>query len=284
VELGVHLPLMELGDEGQSLARIAAATDAARELGFAAVSANDHFFFERPWLDGLSALAAVAGRAGPLELATTIALVTLRGPMPLAKALEGLDLLGGGRLLAGVGPGSSARDYEAAGVPFEERWPRFEAATAELRERLRELGTDVPLWIGSWGSPAGLRRVARLADGWLASAYNTDPATFAAARTNLADELERHGRASPRFPSAIATMWSWITDSEREGERVLRDVLGPLLRRDPDTLRGQVCVGPPQRSAELLARYADAGCGRVYLWPLGEEPRQLELAATHLAT
>jgi len=34
----------------------------------------------------------------------------------------------------------------------------------------------VPLWIGSWGSAAGLRRVARLGDGWLASAYNTTPA------------------------------------------------------------------------------------------------------------
>ena len=40
----------------------------------------------------------------------------------------------------------------------------------------------VPLWIGSWGSEAGLRRVARLADGWLASAYNTTPERFAAAR------------------------------------------------------------------------------------------------------
>src|SRR3954447_25498637 len=80
---------MELGDEGQSFARIAAATDAARELGFAAVSANDHFFFQRPWLDGLSALAAVAGRAGPLELATTNALVTLRGRCRWPRRLRG---------------------------------------------------------------------------------------------------------------------------------------------------------------------------------------------------
>ena len=43
----------------------------------------------------------------------------------------------------------------------------------------------VPLWIASWGSPAGLRRVARHGDGWLASAYNTDPAAFAAGRAQL---------------------------------------------------------------------------------------------------
>ena len=41
----------------------------------------------------------------------------------------------------------------------------------------------------------------------------------------------------------------------------------------------QVCIGSAERCAELLARYADAGCERVHLWPLGDEPRQIELAA-----
>jgi hypothetical protein len=39
---------MELGDEGQSLARLTRAVDAARECGFAAVCANDHFVFRTP--------------------------------------------------------------------------------------------------------------------------------------------------------------------------------------------------------------------------------------------
>src|SRR3954468_6794778 len=106
MELAVHLPLMEFGGEGQSLARLTDAVDAARDCGFAAVSANDHFLFQAPWLDGLTALAAVIERSGDMELATTLALVTLRGPVPLAKALAALDLLSGGRMLAGVGPGS----------------------------------------------------------------------------------------------------------------------------------------------------------------------------------
>jgi hypothetical protein len=45
LELGVHLPLMELGDEGQSLARLTRTVDAARECGLAAIAANDHFLF-----------------------------------------------------------------------------------------------------------------------------------------------------------------------------------------------------------------------------------------------
>src|SRR5437763_12537591 len=125
MELGVHLPLMEFGDEGQSLQRLQAVVDVARESGFAAVSANDHFVFSRPWLDGPTALAAVIDRSGDMTVATTISLPALRGPVPLAKTLAALDLLSDGRLVAGVGPGSSKRDYYAVGVAVDGRWKGF---------------------------------------------------------------------------------------------------------------------------------------------------------------
>jgi alkanesulfonate monooxygenase SsuD/methylene tetrahydromethanopterin reductase-like flavin-dependent oxidoreductase (luciferase family) len=299
MELGVHLPLMEFGAEGQSLGRLARATETARDCGFAAVAANDHFLFATPWLDGPTALAAVLDRSGAMDLATTVALVALRGPMPLAKTLAALDVLSEGRLIAGVGPGSSVRDFAALGIPFAERWARFDEATAVLRTLLRDEPPPeprrfhalpdaplvprrtggVPVWIGSWGSPAGLRRVARLGDGWLASAYNTTPAAFGRARASLSDALCTEGRDGEVFPNALVTMWTWITEDERDADRVLHDVLGPMLKRDPALLRDQLCVGPPERCAELLARYADAGCERVYLWPVADEPRQIELAA-----
>jgi alkanesulfonate monooxygenase SsuD/methylene tetrahydromethanopterin reductase-like flavin-dependent oxidoreductase (luciferase family) len=277
VELGVHLPVMEFGEEGQSLARLQRAADAARENGFAAVSANDHFLFATPWLDCFAALAAVVDRTGDMAVATTISLPVLRGPVATAKALAALDVLTDGRVVAGVGPGSSKADYDAVGIPFEERWNRFDAAVTQLRELLgpesplaplpRQPG-GIPLWIGSWGSGAGLRRVARLADGWLASAYNTTPDRFAAARAKLPEG----------FPSALATMWTWITESRTEADRMLEE-LASRLRREPDELRGQVCVGSADHCTELLSRYRDAGCERVYFWPLGDEPRQIELIA-----
>jgi alkanesulfonate monooxygenase SsuD/methylene tetrahydromethanopterin reductase-like flavin-dependent oxidoreductase (luciferase family) len=277
VELGVHLPVMEFGEEGQSLARLQRAADAARENGFAAVSANDHFLFATPWLDCFAALAAVVDRTGGMAVATTISLPVLRGPVATAKALAALDVLTDGRVVAGVGPGSSKADYDAVGIPFEERWKRFDAAVTQLRELLgpesplaplpRQPG-GIPLWIGSWGSGAGLRRVARLADGWLASAYNTTPDRFAAARAKLPEG----------FPSALATMWTWITESRTEADRMLEELVS-RLRREPDELRGQVCVGSADHCTELLSRYRDAGCERVYFWPLGDEPRQIELIA-----
>ena len=293
---------MEFGEEGQSFARLSGAVDAAREGGFASVSANDHFLFQTPWLDGATALAAVIERSGAMELATTVANVVLRGPVPLAKTLAALDVLSGGRVIAGVGPGSSERDYDAVGMPFEERWERFDEAVVILRWLLRDEPRPetprhyalprsalapvpsrfggVPVWIGSWGSSAGLRRVARLGDGWLASAYNTTPDGFKAAKESLSEQLEARGKDPDQFPNALATMWTWITEGARDADRVLREVLAPMLRRDPDSLRDQLCVGSAEHCAELLSRYAEAGCDRVYLWLLGDEPQQAELAAT----
>jgi alkanesulfonate monooxygenase SsuD/methylene tetrahydromethanopterin reductase-like flavin-dependent oxidoreductase (luciferase family) len=296
MELAVHLPLMRFGEEPLSLQRLEAAVDAARECGFAAVSANDHFVFQTPWLDGPTALASMIERSGTLELATTVALAVLRGPVQLAKALTAIDVLSEGRLVAAVGPGSSAKDYAIVGIPFEERWKRFDEALDRLRvllsgEPMPELELapgpwrpgGIPLWVGSWGSAAGLARVARAGDGWLASAYNTTPERFSAGRTALAQALADRGREARGFPNALATMWTWVSEDAAEADRVLAGVLAPLLGRDPDELRSQVCVGPAGHCADLLARYAEAGCERVYLWPLGDEPRQLELIAGTVA-
>jgi alkanesulfonate monooxygenase SsuD/methylene tetrahydromethanopterin reductase-like flavin-dependent oxidoreductase (luciferase family) len=306
VDLGVHLPLMQFGKDRLTLERLVGAVDAARDGGFAAVSANDHFVFQTPWLDGPTALANMIERSGRLTLATTISLAVLRAPVPLAKALAAIDLLSGGRLIAALGPGSSKRDYDALGVPFDERWKRFDEALAMLRPLLAgEAVTEdaryypvpsdlelapapyrrggVPLWVGSWGSPAGIARVARAGDGWLASAYNTTPAGFAAGRAALERALAERGRDADGFPNALSTMWTWVAKDDAERDRVLTEVLAPLLRRDRDELGAQVCVGSAEHCAELLSRYADAGCQRVYLWPLGDERRQLELVASEVA-
>lgn len=298
MEAAAHLPLIDFGGrrEPDELDRITGVVAAARELGFVAVSANDHLTFARPWLDGLTALGAVAREAGSLELATTVALPTVRGPVQLAASLSALNALTPGRVTAGVGPGSSAADYALAGVPWEERWSRFDEAVRVLRALLT--GADQPqdprwyrvdqqpstiqvadppiqVWLASWGSPAGLRRVVRWGDGWLASAYHTTPVEFGAALATLAGELERQGRSAATFGHALATMWTWVTDDESDADRVLVDVLAPAVGRSPEQLRGRVCVGTPERCAQLLDEYAAAGCRRVHFWPVADEVEQL---------
>src|SRR4029450_4724501 len=77
-------------------------------------------------------LAALVEASGAMTLVTTAALPVLRGPVQLAKTLAAIDILSGGRLVAGVGPGSSAEDYAAAGIGFQERWRRFDEAVQAL--------------------------------------------------------------------------------------------------------------------------------------------------------
>jgi alkanesulfonate monooxygenase SsuD/methylene tetrahydromethanopterin reductase-like flavin-dependent oxidoreductase (luciferase family) len=85
-----------------------------------------------------------------------------------------------------------------------------------------------PVWVASWGSPAGLRRVARLGDGWLASAYNTTPDRFRQGLDRLAHGRRRLGRPPAAFPSAIATTWLHVTEDRGLAERVLGDEVRQL--------------------------------------------------------
>src|SRR6266516_5754197 len=293
---------MDFGGHPYMLDDLLDYTKTAARLGFTTLCANDHLVFSVPWLDGPTALAVAIRDSGTMTLATTVALAVVRGPVPVAKSLGAIDRLSGGRALVVVGPGSSPRDYESVGVDFEERWQRLDEAVLALRALW---GSDAepfvgrfysteeinlqpapaqpggpPLWIGSWGSAAGLRRVARLGDGWLASAYNITPAGFAAAGALLREELAAAGRPADGFPHALVTMWTWITEDRAEAERILTGRLAPLLKRDPGTLRGRVCVGPAGMCAEMLSGFAEAGCRRVHFWPLGAERRQIDLIAS----
>ena len=129
--------------------------------------------------------------------------------------------------------------------------------------------------------------MAVFAQGYKRTTNNVDilltPDGFAEARACLARELEDRGRDAKGFPNALATMWTWVAKDRAEGDRVLSKILAPLLNRDPDELRGQLCIGPAEHCAALLSSYAAAGCQRVFLWPLGEERRQIELVASEVA-
>ena len=297
VDFGAHLPLIDFGTR-PSLLGLKAYAKTAASLGYCYLCANDHLLFARPWLDGPAALAAVIAESQDMTLATTVSLPVLRGPAQLAKTLAAIDILSDGRLVIGVGPGSSARDYAAAGISFDERWPRFDEAIPMLRALLAgdqafegafysSRGIDLeprpaqrptpPIWVATWGSPAGLRRVARTGDGWLASAYNTTPERFGQGLTQLAAALLKEGRAEP-VPHAIATAWLYVTEDMRRAERVLADVLAPLLGRPVEQLQSlSLPIGPAEVCAERLAAFADAGAQRLFVWPLCDEVRQIEL-------
>ena len=97
-----------------------------KHFGFTTLCANDHLTFSRPWLDSVTALASILTKTRHITLMTTVALPVVRGPIPLAKSLAALDVLSGGRLIAGVDPGSLPQDHALVGIAFEERWTHFD--------------------------------------------------------------------------------------------------------------------------------------------------------------
>jgi probable F420-dependent oxidoreductase len=297
MEFGVHLPLLAFRGHSFSLSRLVDYAETAERLGFTTLCANDHLTFSRPWLDSVTALASILTKTRHMTLMTTVALPVVRGPVPLAKSLAALDVLSGGHLIAGVGPGSSPQDYALVGIAFEERWKRFDEAIQLLRSLLqREVPPfrgqfyagdttrlepfpvqepGVPIWIGSWGSEAGLRRVARLGDGWLASAYHVTPASFADALARLNQSLHQVGREPASFPHALGSMFYYLTEDRRRAEEILVEVVSPTLGRPVELLRERLPIGTPAECAEKLLKLKAAGVQKVILWPVEDEASQL---------
>jgi alkanesulfonate monooxygenase SsuD/methylene tetrahydromethanopterin reductase-like flavin-dependent oxidoreductase (luciferase family) len=304
MKFGVHLPLIEWPGRPAEGRLVLDVAERAERAGYTTLCANDHLVYARPWLDGPTALAAAATVTSTVRLMTTVALPVVRGPFALAKALAAIDVLSGGRVIAGLGPGSSRADYGLISVPFEERWSRFEEATQAIRslwrpgaapfvgdvystagvalEPLPAQAGGPPIWIGSWGSDAGLRRVARLADGWLASAYNTTPSEYRAARSRLDELTDGIRGVGSRLPTALATGWMAITPTRAAGRALIERVMVPVVGRPAPELEDRLLIGPESLIVERLSEYAAAGLEQVFVWPVIDEVAQLERFAERI--
>ena len=140
-----------------------------------------------PWF----LLGSVAGATTRLKIGTAICIVPMMNPLLLARATVTAHDVSGGRFLLGTGAGWLKEEFDAVGVPFESRGARLDEAIEILKKawaggyfsyegehfRFDELQisphpVDVPLICGGNSGPA-LRRVARVADGWINSAQVT---------------------------------------------------------------------------------------------------------------
>ena len=297
MKFGAHLPLIEFEGSGHTLSDLRSFAERAERLGYDYLCVNDHIIFPRPWIDGPTALAAVLDLTGTMRLATTVAIPVGRGPVQTAKLFSTIDALSGGRLTVGVGPGSSQLDHAAVGLKFEERWKRLDEAIKAMRALWNGSGefhgdfysfenatieprstqeSGPPIWIGSWGSQAGLRRVARLGDGWLASGYNTNPEVFREGLAYLSDQLRQAGKRPETFPNGIATMWTYVTEDKAAAERAFSEVLGPMLNRPINELKDRLLIGSAEHCAEMLRAYAEAGAQHAFIWPIADELEQLD--------
>ena len=109
---------------------------------------------ETPFLDTVASLSFAAAHTQSLKLGSGIILLPQRNPVVLAKELAGVDVLSNGRLLFGVGVGYVPREFEAMGIPYEERGARM----TEHIEVVRALWTqDQPEFSGQFTSFSGIQ-------------------------------------------------------------------------------------------------------------------------------
>ncbi|WP_372410933.1 LLM class flavin-dependent oxidoreductase [Streptomyces luteireticuli] len=265
----------------------------AEEAGLDSLWVSDHLATGHPFLESVVALSAAAGATRRLEVGFAVLQLALRQLAWAGKQIGSLQAASGGRLHLGVGLGGRPREeWEAAGVPADERARRTDEALAALPSLLAGKPTALPgapgstvtllpavtpppVWVGG-GSPAALRRAAALGDGWL-------PAAITA--RGLSDGLRTLGelRAEAALPAPRATVSVFASLDGHLGG-LSRDALVDVLHLQfgfPRELSEAVAVaGPPGHVAQRLAEYAAAGAEQVIVCPIGGTwEQQIELLA-----
>jgi hypothetical protein len=80
----------------------------------------------------------------------------------------------------------------------------------------------------------------------------------------------------------IVTMWMYVTSDQQEADRLVRDVLAPVLGREPDVLSAQLPIGSPEHCVDLFRSYANVGAQQILLWPIEDPIEQLHVFDEHV--
>jgi len=192
VRLGLALPTAQ--PDGAPLTGEALVDGARRaeRAGFESLWCFDAIGRGFPTLDPLIGVSIAAAVTTRMEVGTCILQVPLRRPVELAHRILTAHLVARGRLLLGVGAGSTKADFDAIGVDFEQRMALLEEALDVMRRLWRgeRVGAaQLPTWpdavggppilIGSWSGERWIPRAAREFDGWIGSGIRSTFGTFA---------------------------------------------------------------------------------------------------------
>ncbi len=271
--------------------------------GYDSLWVGDHISFPLPIFDPLLQLAQAAVVSRRLQFGTSVFLLPLRHPTPVAKQVSTIDHLTEGRFIFGVGVGGEfPKEYAACGVPITERGARLSEGIDVLRKlwrgasvshagrffRFDEITMQPPprqsggpsIWCGG-RSDAALRRVGCLTDGWMS--YVVTPEMYAQGLVKIAATAAKVGR---RFQRGFGTGHLLFARIDETYEKALDVATVTLSRRYAMDFRKPAqrycALGPPAGIAETIRRFYAAGVRHVILDLLGpyeERDRQIELFA-----
>ncbi len=258
MRVGIHLPHIGRKAGPQAIRRAAVQAEA---LGFANAWTSEHIIVPKDapyppsaiFYDPVLTLTWAAACTNRIGLGTSVLVLPMRHPLPLAKELATLQNLSEGRLILGAGVGWLEAEFAALGVPFGERGRRMDEGIAMMRavwsqdpvsfparhvpariEDMRMLPKPekpIPIWIGGGSEPA-LKRALRL-DGWHGSRVSPEEAAPIVRRL-------RALRPEPEFAISVRSGW----DGKDEG------ALAARLAGYGEAGVGHVLVEPAERTLD----------------------------------
>jgi len=262
------------------------------EAGLDSAWVSEHHFLDDEYLSGvMPALGALAAVTDGVELGPCIALAPLYDPIRLAEDTATVDQLSDGRTTLGLAIGSNPREFDAFGVPTEERVDRLVDTVHTLRgawssgpleydsefhdvspeiEVTPKPAHEVPIMLGGGAKPA-VRRGARIGDAWCApSALSVEGVR------KRVDDIE-HVRESEDIDGQFQVyvlQHGFVGDSRAEAWERMREGYLFIQRRYQEIFSGepvpelsaerkrelkdQAIFGTPEQVVERLHTYRDA--------------------------
>ena len=289
VRFGILLPTREvILSKRAGPSSIFHLSERAEALGFHSVWVGDSLT-AKPRLDALTTLAAVGARTKRMRLGTAVFLAALRHPILLAQTVGTLDWLTEGRIDLGIGYSrandpAQEHEFEILGLSAAERikmseelvgvvrrlWSgndvshegRFSQFTHVTLEPKPVQQGGVPIWLASNNIEPGLRRVGRIANGWLNNI--TTPEIY----RECLEKIRAYAADAGRDPLSIEpglylTLAAGGKKEITEGQTFLSEYYN---RPYDATAKAMLCVmGSWEEVAASIEAYRQAGARTIIL-------------------
>ena len=175
--------------------------------------------------------AAALSQTTTLGFAITVVQLPLRDPLQVIQDATVLNSLYPGRFRLGVGAGYNEHAFELFGVSLNDRGAAMERGLEQINAfRNGEIEINVgrgpvpaldpalgscrpEVWVGAWAK-VGVRRAARLADGWL-----PDPMRTGAVVAELAQLYREECQRVDKTPRIGLLREAWLADTDAQAQR-----------------------------------------------------------------
>lgn len=269
----------------------------AEELGYHSLWVAEQIFGQTPTPEPVAFLSYLAALTSHIRLGSAVIIATTRNPVMLAKQLGTLDVLSEGRLIVGTALGGRPNTYPLLGAPQNRRARHFAESIGVMKalwtqeeasfqgefwnfEGLSMTPRPVqkphpPIWFGG-RHPAGLRRTARLADGWM-GAGSSATVQFIEHVQILKQALQDRGRDPEAYPIS-KRVYVAIDDDADRAERRLREWFGAWYGNAEMASRMSVW-GSVQQVVDGLMEIVEGGANMLMLNPVFDYMEHLDQLA-----